>query len=218
DLKVTYLVFPGTADKPFGPPDLEKLQARCEALVKEIGGASVPLHHWENIIPPPPTPTPTPSPSPSASPTTTPSPGSSASPSPSFAFPSPSPSGTVSASPTPPANTPSHAPRPSPSRRHPAPSPTSCRHSRGFKLASRRNRSARLCLTLGSPGSSLSVSEACRNEPNFPGPQGTAFRSSHKRKVSFSCPNVRFIPDSSRQTRGCGDDRLASRAHVPRYG
>ena len=125
DLKVTYLVFPGTADKPFGPPDLEKLQARCEALVKEIGGASVPLHHWENIIPPPPTPTPTPSPSPSASPTTTPSPGSSASPSPSFAFPSPSPSGTVSASPTPPANTPSHAPRPSPSRRHPAPSPTS---------------------------------------------------------------------------------------------
>jgi len=125
DLKVTYLVFPGTADKPFGPPDLEKLQARCEALVKEIGGASVPLHHWENIIPPPPTPTPTPSPSPSASPTTTSSPASSASPSPTFAFPSPSPSGTVSASPTPPGNTPSHAPRPSPSRRHPAPSPTS---------------------------------------------------------------------------------------------
>src|SRR5437899_3564054 len=125
DLKVTYLVFPGTADKPFGPPDLDKLQVRCEALVKEIGGASVPLHHWENIIPPPPTPTPTPTPSPSASPTTTPSPGSSASPSATFAFPSPSPSGTVSASPTPPANTPSHAPRPSPTRRHPAPSPTS---------------------------------------------------------------------------------------------
>src|SRR6266542_174195 len=62
DLKVTYLVFPGTADKPFGPPDLEKLQARCEALVKEIGGAGVPLHHWENIIPPPPTPSPVSSP------------------------------------------------------------------------------------------------------------------------------------------------------------
>ena len=42
DLKVTYLIFPGTADPPFGPPDLEKLQARCEALVKEIGGASAP--------------------------------------------------------------------------------------------------------------------------------------------------------------------------------
>jgi hypothetical protein len=117
DLKVTYLVFPGTADKPFGPPDLEKLQARCEALVKEIGGASVPLHHWENIIPPPPTPTPTPTPSPSASPTSTSSPAFSASPSATFAFPSPSPSGTVSASPTPPASTPPHAPRPSPSRR-----------------------------------------------------------------------------------------------------
>ena len=64
DLKVTYLIFPGTAETPFGPPDLEKLQARCETLVKEIGGAGVPLHHWENIIPPLPTPTPTPTPSP----------------------------------------------------------------------------------------------------------------------------------------------------------
>ena len=62
DLKVTYLIFPGTAETPFGPPDLEKLQARCEALVKEIGGAGVPLHHWENIIPPLPSPTPTPTP------------------------------------------------------------------------------------------------------------------------------------------------------------
>ena len=66
DLKVTYLMFPGTAEKPFGPPDLDKIHARCETLVKEIGGASVPLHHWENIIPSP-TPSPTPSPSPSRS-------------------------------------------------------------------------------------------------------------------------------------------------------
>ena len=62
DLKVTYLMFPDTADKPFGPPDLEKLQARCETLVKEIGGASVPLHRWENIIAPSPTPSPVSSP------------------------------------------------------------------------------------------------------------------------------------------------------------
>ncbi len=48
ELKATYIVFNGTADPFFGPPDLEKLQARCETLVKEIGGASVPLHHWEN--------------------------------------------------------------------------------------------------------------------------------------------------------------------------
>jgi hypothetical protein len=103
DLKVTYLVFPGTADKPFGPPDLDKLQVRCEALVKEIGGAGVPLHHWENIIPPPPTPTPSPSPTSTSSP----SPTASTTPSATFAFPTPSPGGTASASPTPPANAPS---------------------------------------------------------------------------------------------------------------
>lgn len=96
DLKVTYLVFPGTADPPFGPPDLEKLQTKCETFVKEIGGATIPLHHWENIIPPPPTPTPTPTPTPSPTSTSSPSPGTSttpsASPSPTFAFPIPSPS------------------------------------------------------------------------------------------------------------------------------
>jgi len=32
---------------------LTKIHARCETLVKEIGGASVPLHRWENIIPSP---------------------------------------------------------------------------------------------------------------------------------------------------------------------
>ena len=91
DLKVTYLVFPGTADPQFGPPDLEKLQATCQKLVDEIGGASVPLHHWENIIPPPPTPTPSPTPTGSPSPTSTSSVPASvaatASPSATFAFP-----------------------------------------------------------------------------------------------------------------------------------
>ena len=99
DLKVTYLIFPDTADKPFGPPDLEKLQTRCETLVKEIGGASVPLHRWENIIPPSPTPSPISSPSatPSgtASPSSTVSAGVSTSPSPAFAFPIPSPMATA---------------------------------------------------------------------------------------------------------------------------
>jgi hypothetical protein len=100
DLKVTYLIFPGTADTPFGPPDLDKLQARCQTLVDEIGGATAPLHHWENIIPPPPTPTPTPSPTPSPTPTSTSSPGPStstsplASPASTFAFPLSSPSAT----------------------------------------------------------------------------------------------------------------------------
>lgn len=85
DLKVTYLIFPGTAETPFGPPDLDKIQARCEALLTEIGGTGVPLHHWENIIPPLPSPTPTPTP---ASPT----PAASvlgASPGSTFAFPLP---------------------------------------------------------------------------------------------------------------------------------
>jgi hypothetical protein len=92
DLKVTYLIFPGTADAPFGPPDLDKIQARCQKFVEEIGGATVPLHHWANIIPPPPTPTPSPSPSPTS--TSSPAPGTSAipsaSPSATFAFPIPS--------------------------------------------------------------------------------------------------------------------------------
>ena len=104
DLKVTYVIFPGTADQPFGPPDLEKIQAGCDTLVKEIGGASVPLHHWENIIPPSPTPSPTPSPSPS--PSATPSPSSTASTTPSgslsptFAFPIGSPVATAQTNPT----------------------------------------------------------------------------------------------------------------------
>ena len=99
DLKVTYLIFPGTAEKPFGAPDLEKLQARCETLVKEIGGASVPLHHWENIIPPSPTPSPVSSPTVSPGTLASPSPGvsptGSVSPSPTFAFPVPSSAGTA---------------------------------------------------------------------------------------------------------------------------
>jgi hypothetical protein len=114
DLKVTYLIFPGTADKTIGPPDFDKLQAQCEALIKEIGGASVPLHHWENIIP---SPTPTPTPTPALSPGETSSPAPGASPLPSaaasatFAFPVSSPAGTPHATPSP-------TPASSPATRH----------------------------------------------------------------------------------------------------
>src|SRR4029453_2208491 len=95
DLKVTYIIFPGTAEKPFGPPDFEKLHACSEMLVKEIGGASVSLHKWENIIP---SPTPSPSPSPSSSASGTPSPSAtpSTSPAATFAFPLSSPTATGS--------------------------------------------------------------------------------------------------------------------------
>jgi len=96
DLTVTYLIFPGTADAQFGPPDLEKLRTKCETLVNEIGGATVPLHHWENIIPPLPTPTPTPTPtaSPSATSTATTT-TATASPAATFAFPIDTPSATM---------------------------------------------------------------------------------------------------------------------------
>ncbi len=98
DLKVTYLIFPGTAEKQWGPPDLEKLQKRCEELVNDIGGATTPLHHWSNIIPPPPTPTPTPTPPPTPTPTLTPLVSPAASPSATFAFPIPSVTPTASPS------------------------------------------------------------------------------------------------------------------------
>jgi hypothetical protein len=52
DLKVTYLVFPGTADK-MDAPDLEKWQARCEELLNEIGGHDGELFVWEDLLKPP---------------------------------------------------------------------------------------------------------------------------------------------------------------------
>ncbi len=52
DLKVTYVVFPGSKEEKNGPPDLAHWTARCEALVKEIGGLGdgFELHDWRDII------------------------------------------------------------------------------------------------------------------------------------------------------------------------
>ncbi|MGH8095590.1 MAG: glycoside hydrolase family 75 protein [Chthoniobacterales bacterium] len=118
DLKVTYLIFPGTADTPFGPPDLEKMRSRCEKLVLDLGGASVLLHHWQNLIP---TPTPSPTPAPTPSPGATLSPNESATPSPTplaaptFAFPTPAESSSPSPIPTTsPPVAPTSSPIPSP--------------------------------------------------------------------------------------------------------
>ena len=77
NLKVTYLYFPNSADKPFGPPDLSKWSSRVEALLKEIGGYEGTLHTWVNLSKPAPTPTPTPSPTPVPTPTPIPSPSAS---------------------------------------------------------------------------------------------------------------------------------------------
>jgi hypothetical protein len=63
DLNVTYVVFPGSAEEPPGPPDLQKLHDRCSALLHEIGGYSGELFAWQDILA-----TPSPSPSPSLSP------------------------------------------------------------------------------------------------------------------------------------------------------
>ena len=67
DLNVTYLVFPGSADEHPAPPDLAKWREKCTQLADELGGLTVPLHEWPNLVPPWPTPTPSPSPSPSPS-------------------------------------------------------------------------------------------------------------------------------------------------------
>ena len=65
DLKVAYLVFPGTAAEQGAPPDLEAWRAKCEQFAKELGGVKAPIHSWPNLVKSWPTPTPTPTPAPS---------------------------------------------------------------------------------------------------------------------------------------------------------
>ena len=106
ELKVTYLIFPGSADKPFAAPDLDKWRARCEVLLNEMGGYKGELKVWEDLTKPKPTPTPSPtiSPTPSVSPSpASPSPQSSPSASPGAGTPpagSPQPATSVSPSPS----------------------------------------------------------------------------------------------------------------------
>lgn len=74
NIKVSYLVFPGTADKP-APPDLVKWREKTKQYLDEIGGTAPELFTWENTVPPWPTPPPPPPPEPSpmAMPAATPS-------------------------------------------------------------------------------------------------------------------------------------------------
>jgi len=62
DLEVTYLFFPGTAEKEKDAPDLKLWHQRCSTLVQEIGGIGegYELHQWEDRFAPEPTPVPTP--------------------------------------------------------------------------------------------------------------------------------------------------------------
>ena len=54
DLKVTYIVFPGSAEKEAGPPDLLLWQARCGALLKELDDCGGKFFLWQQPPPPPP--------------------------------------------------------------------------------------------------------------------------------------------------------------------
>lgn len=65
DLKVTYLVFPGTAEK-YDVPNLDHWRARCQKLLDDLGGYKGELFAWEDVTkpkPPPATPSPPPIPS-----------------------------------------------------------------------------------------------------------------------------------------------------------
>lgn len=70
--EVTYLVFPGTAEKPFSNPDYRHWSERCRALWKEFGGnEAADWHEWTSLEKPWPTPTPALTPSPTPAPSAT---------------------------------------------------------------------------------------------------------------------------------------------------
>jgi len=64
DLKVSYLVFPGSRESERTPPDYEKWQQRCHELLNEIGGVGegYELHQWQDLLPKPAPPAPAPAP------------------------------------------------------------------------------------------------------------------------------------------------------------
>lgn len=53
DLKVTYLIFPGSAEEKKSPPDLVAWREKCGELINGIGGLGegFSLHEWENLVP-----------------------------------------------------------------------------------------------------------------------------------------------------------------------
>ena len=91
DLKVTYLVFPGSGERPWTVPNYEKWRAQCESLLGELGGHNGQLHVWEDLAKPKATPAPVP-PAATPAPSATPAPG---------ATPAATPSATPGATPAP---------------------------------------------------------------------------------------------------------------------
>jgi len=113
DLKVTYLIFPGTAERPFGPPKLEHWHQKVTAYLQECGGLGdgYTLHQWEDLFAPPKPPEPEPAPEPAATP-----PADPAAP--------PSPTGATTTPETPASNPPTPPVSPSASPQNPPSSPT----------------------------------------------------------------------------------------------
>lgn len=120
DLKVTYLVFPGTAEKERSAPNLAKWQEKCQSLIGDIGGigAGYDLHVWEDLfkkpeITPPDATTPTPTVLPAGVPPIPAAPGSTTpvTPGATGTFPSPTvmPATPTAAQPTPAGNDSSNA-------------------------------------------------------------------------------------------------------------
>ncbi len=50
DLTITYIVFPGTAQRPFSPPDYEDWRERCAHYLAEIGGHNGNLYAWSDVL------------------------------------------------------------------------------------------------------------------------------------------------------------------------
>ena len=59
DLKATYLIFPNSGDKTWGPPDLKEWFIRCDALLREFDDYAGDLFLWDDITKPPAPPAPT---------------------------------------------------------------------------------------------------------------------------------------------------------------
>ncbi len=51
DLKVSYLVFPGSRDAERKAPNYESWRQRCQELLQEIGGSTACLHEWQDTLP-----------------------------------------------------------------------------------------------------------------------------------------------------------------------
>lgn len=66
DLKISYIVFPGSRDAERGPPDYEKWRQHCYELLGEIGGIGegYQLFQWQDLIPKPAPPVVPPTPAP----------------------------------------------------------------------------------------------------------------------------------------------------------